>query len=294
LTMKILVNLLCCFVPLKKWRREIKRKLVGNKSRRKRLLAHGCKIDNEILTTPEGVKIDISNVPPEAMAITKEIFLNKDYALNFGCDAVLIDIGLNRGIASLFFATYPNIKKIYSFEPFKPTFELAKRNLELNPHLSAKINAFNFGLGKTETTLELPYMDKATGGMSTTHDVCKGGKNIKKETVVIKDAAKEIAPILEENKNKHIILKCDCEGAEFEIFERLNEEKLIGNIDVILLEYHFNKPDGLVSVLTKNGFAVRTKVLSKKMSTGYIYAVRMTEKQSIVLDFKSKYNVKES
>ena len=110
-------------------------------------------------------------------------------------------------------------------------------------------------------------MDKATGGMSTTHDVCKGKKNIKKETVVIKDAAKEIAPILEENKNKHIIVKCDCEGAEFEIFKRLNEEKLIGEIDIILMEYHHNRPDELLGILTENGFAVRTKVLSKKMST---------------------------
>ena len=275
--MKILVNFLCCFVPLKKWRKEIKRKLVGNPSRRKRLLAHGCKIENDIVTTPEGVKIDISNMPRDAMGITKEVFLRKDYAISFCNDAVLIDIGLNRGIASLFFATYPNIKKIYSFEPFKPTFELAEKNLELNPQLSKKINAFNFGLGKAEITLELPYMAKATGGMSTTHDVCKGEKNIKKETVIIKDAAKEIAPILEENKNKRIIVKCDCEGAEFEIFERLNEEKLIGKIDVILIEYHFNKPDGLVSVLTKNGFAVSTKVLSEKMSTGYIYAVRMAK-----------------
>ena len=276
--MKILVNLLCCFVPQKKWRKEIKRKLIGTKSRRKKLLAHGCKIENEIVTTPEGVKIDISNVPHEAMGITKEVFLNKDYAINFSRDAVLIDIGLNRGIASLFFATYTNIKQIYSFEPFKPTFELAKRNLELNPQLSEKIKAFNFGLGKAEVMLELPYMAKATGGMSTTHDVCKGEKNIRKESVVVKDAAKEIVPILKENKNKHIIVKCDCEGAEFEIFERLNEEKLIGEIDVIIMEYHHNRPDELIGILTENGFAVRTKVLSKKMSTGYIYAVRMINK----------------
>jgi len=275
---KILVNLLCCFVPNKKKRKKIKRKLIGTKSRRKRLLAHGCKIENEIVTTPEGVKIDISNVPHEALGITKEVFLKKDYAVNFSYDAALIDIGLNRGIASLYFATYPNIKKIYSFEPFKPTFELAQRNLELNPLLSEKINAFNVGLGKAEVTLELPYMAKATGGMSTTHDVCKGERNIRKETVVIKDAAKEITSILEENKNKRIIVKCDCEGAEFEIFERLNEENLVGNIDIILMEYHLNKPDRLVSILTKNGFAVSTKVLSKKMSTGYIYAVRMPEK----------------
>lgn len=81
--MKMLVNLLCCFVPSKKMRKEIKRKLIGTKSRRKKLLAHRCKIENEIVTTPEGVKIDISNVPHEAMGITKEVFLDKDYGGNF-------------------------------------------------------------------------------------------------------------------------------------------------------------------------------------------------------------------
>jgi hypothetical protein len=81
--MKMLVNLLCCFVPSKKKRKKIKRKLIGTKSRRKKLLAHGCKIENEIVTTPEGVKIDISNVPHEAMGITKEVFLKKDYCCKF-------------------------------------------------------------------------------------------------------------------------------------------------------------------------------------------------------------------
>jgi FkbM family methyltransferase len=183
-----------------------------------------------------------------------------------------------RGAASLLFSTNENIKRIYAYEPFKPTFKLAKRNLELNPQLSEKINAFNVGLGKTEMTLDLPYMATVTGGMSTTHNVCKGEKKTKKETVIIKDAAKEITPILEINKNKHIIVKCDCEGAEFEIFERLNEEKIVGKIDIVLMEFHFDKPDRLINILTENGFAVQAKPGSSKSQTGYIYAVRMAER----------------
>jgi FkbM family methyltransferase len=275
---KLWVNLLCCFVPGKENRKEIKRKLFGTENRLRKLLAYGCQIENEIITTPEGVKIDISNVPHEAMGIAKEIFLNKDYALHFSRDVVLIDIGFNRGIASLFFATYPNVVKIYAYEPFKPTFELAKRNLELNPRLSEKINAFNFGLGRTDATLELPYMGEATGGMSTTHDVCMGKNNGRMETVVVKDAAGQIAPILEEHRNKHILVKCDCEGAEFEIFERLNEEGLIGKIDMILMEYHYHSPGSLIDILTSHRFVVRTRVLSEETNKGYIYAVRMAGK----------------
>jgi FkbM family methyltransferase len=185
---------------------------------------------------------------------------------------------MNRAAVALRFAANENIKCVYAFEPFRPTFESAKRNLELNPLLSQKINAFNFGLGKAETTLELPYRNNATGVMSTTHDVCKGQKNVDKETVVIKDAAKEIAAILEENKDRCIIVKCDCEGAEFEIFERLNDERLVARIDVVMMEYHFGNSHPLVNTLAENGFAVQVKPGSSKSQTGYIYAVRMAER----------------
>ncbi len=84
--------------------------------------------------------------------------------------------------------------------------------------------------------------------------------------------------ILEENKNKHIIVKCDCEGAEFEIFERLNEEQLIGKIDIVLMEFHFEKPDKLINILTENGFVAQVKRGSSKSQTGYIFAVRMAER----------------
>lgn len=275
---KALVNFMCCLVPKKKWRKKIRYKLVDVKRRRRELLNYGFKIDAGIITTPKGVRIDISNTSDHPLYLIKEVFVKSEYNLNLRKESILIDIGMNRAATSLLFATNENIKKIYAYEPFKPTFELAKRNLELNPQLSKKINAFNFGLGKAETTLELPYMANATGGMSITYDVCKGAKNIKKEMVVIKDAAEELTPILEENKDKHIIVKCDCEGAEFEIFKRLNEKDIVSRIDVVMMEYHFEKPDGLVNIFTENGFAAQTKIGSRKSRTGYIYAVRMTEK----------------
>lgn len=276
--MKALVNFICCFVPRKKWRKKIRYNLIFSKIRRKELLDHGFKINAGIITTPQGVRIDISDKPDHPLYLIKEVFVKSEYNLNIRKESILIDIGMNRGAASLFFATNENIKKIYSYEPFKPTFELAKRNLELNPQLSEKINAFNLGLGKTEKTMELPYLATATGCMSTTHNVCKGEKKTKIETIIIKDAAEELAPILEENKNRHIIVKCDCEGAEFEIFERLSEEKIVGKIDIVLMEFHFDKPDRLINTLTENCFAVQVKPGSSKSQTGYIYAVRMAER----------------
>jgi 2-hydroxy-3-keto-5-methylthiopentenyl-1-phosphate phosphatase len=110
--------------------------------------------------------------------------------------------------------------------------------------------------------------------MSTTHEVCKSRKNIEKEKVIIKDAAKEFIAILEDNNNKCIIVKCDCEGAEFEIFERLDEENILKKIDVVMMEYHFEKPDKLIDIMTKNNFAAQARPGLRK-DTGFIYAVRM-------------------
>jgi FkbM family methyltransferase len=273
-----LVKFICCFVPARQWRTKIRYRFVVNPRLKYQLLKQGFTLNDGVMTTPQGIRIDVSDTADCPLYQVREVFVKSEYNLDIARESVLIDIGMNRGCVSLRLAANEHIKNVYAFEPFRPTFELAKRNLELNPQLSEKIHAFNVGLGREDTTLELPYNKKRTGCMSTTHNVCEGKKNIKKETVAIKDAAKEIASILEKNKDKYIIVKCDCEGAEFEIFDRLDERGLVKRIDVVIMEYHFEPPEGLVKILTRAGFAVQRKIASLRAKTGYIYAVRMAER----------------
>ncbi|HPS55495.1 MAG TPA: FkbM family methyltransferase, partial [Sedimentisphaerales bacterium] len=205
----------------------------------------------------------------------EEILTNETYNLSYKGDSIVIDIGMNRAIASLFFASKENVKKVYAFEPFKPTVALAKKNLDLNPVLNKKIQIFAFGLGKENTTLEIPYSIDISDCMSTTNAIT-ARHNVQTETVIVKDAAEILAPIFEENKNNRIIIKCDCEGAEFEILERLNEKNMVEKIDAILMEYHFRNPDALLKILTERGFAVHViHGLKKEPITGYLYAVKM-------------------
>jgi len=272
--MKMLVNLLCCFVPTKKMRKEIRNKLVKSKERRKILLDFGCTIEGDVAVTEERLKFDISDYA-KAYSHIGEILVEEAYNLSCKEDSVVIDIGMNRAIASLFFAAKETVKKVYAFEPFKPTLALAQKNLGLNPEVNKKIQVFAYGLGKKDTTLDIPYSINVSDCMSTTHSVSVK-QNVRTERVTVKDAAKILAPIFEENKNNRIIIKCDCEGAEFEILERLDEENLVAKIDVILMEYHFKKPDKLVKILAENGFAIHVIHGSKKEPiTGYLYAAKM-------------------
>jgi FkbM family methyltransferase len=249
---------------------------VAPRERREQLLNYGCTIEGDVAVTKERIKFDISNDARVCFHI-KEILVNEIYSLICKDDCVVIDIGMNCAAASLFFATKDPVKKIYAFEPFKPTIALAKKNLDLNPDLSKKIRIFEYGLGKKDAILEIPYSAELSYRMSTTHAISIE-QNAQTETATIKDAAQSLAPIFEENRGERIIIKCDCEGAEFEIFERLDESKLIGNIDVILLEYHFENPDRLIKILAEAGFAVHVQKREKKEPImGYLYAVKMRE-----------------
>ncbi len=49
--------------------------------------------------------------------IFTDIFNNDNYNMNIGADSIIVDIGMNVGIATLFFALKQNVKKIYSYEP---------------------------------------------------------------------------------------------------------------------------------------------------------------------------------
>lgn len=237
------------------------------------LLDFGCALDGDVAITTNNIRFDIADAAKVAVHIG-EIMVNGTYNVCCKDDAAVIDIGMNRGVASLFFAAQENVKAVYAFEPFTPTLTLAQKNLGLNPELSKKIRTFACGLGRDDRMLQIPYSVNSSDSMSTTHTV-RVKKNVHIETVAVKDAAAQLSPILEENKNRRMIVKCDCEGAEFEILERLSEKRLVDKIDVFLMEYHFKEPDSLVRILMENGFAVHVTQGSRDPIVGYLYAVKM-------------------
>ena len=240
---------------------------------------YGCAIESDIALIKEHIRLDLSD-NAKAFVTIREIFIDEIYNLSCEGDLVVIDIGMNRAIASLFFSAKENVRKIYAFEPFKPTVALAKKNLDLNPELSKKIQVFTYGLGKKNVILEVPYSPEESDRARSIFAV-SAKRNSWTETVTVKDAAEVLAPIFEEHKSTRIVIKCDCEGAEFDIFERLDEAKLIGNIDIILMEYHFEKPDRLVKILTEAGFAVNVQKSKKnKHIFGYLYAVKTQNRQN--------------
>ena len=193
----------------------------------------------------------------EEFHILNEVFVNNDYNYLNKDASILIDIGANIGTTSLFFSRFDYIEKIYAFEPLKDTFEQAQYNFALNDKICKVAWIKNIGLGRDnrqETFLFNRQVKGNTGVRGNLSPSYSDTQNSEKRTVQICDASTEIKKVLKEVDNKKIIIKMDCEGAEYEILENLSASKVINKIDVLLLEWHDKGAASIENILSQHNF----------------------------------------
>ena len=214
----------------------------------------------------------------EELFILNEIFNNMVYNFITPKEFAVIDIGMNVGFTSLYLAKNTNCRATYSFEPFKATFEQALFNIALNPEFAGKINAFNYGLGNEKRKIEIDYDVSIKGnmGINGIPDYLVGqALQIVKDEIDIRNAAEILQPIIATIKAQKldILLKVDCEGSEYEIFDSLNQSQLLRQFNAIAMEWHVNGPDLLISHLKQAGYSIFS-FNPADSGAGMIYAVK--------------------
>ena len=214
----------------------------------------------------------------EELFILNEIFINGIYNVSSTKKFALIDIGMNVGLTSIYFAQNPNCSSIYSFEPFKLTFEQAMLNLTLNPEIKDKIKSFNFGLGNYNKILTVTY-DKEIKGNMGIHGIPDGlihqKQEMSNEEINIRDASEILYPIVNmlNDQDNEIILKIDCEGSEYDIFNSFEKSEILQYFNIILIEWHFKGPEQICLYLKKAGYRYLSFNPNNEIS-GMIYAFK--------------------
>jgi FkbM family methyltransferase len=231
----------------------------------------------------DNVNIEIDNITfiindREELYILSEIFLEGSYNLLSPVNKkiALIDIGMNVGITSLFYASKKEVQKVFSFEPFLPTYNLALNNIKLNKSFSEKMQVNNFGLAREEGKMTIPYSLKEKGRMGLNGVPAKSAianLGVTQQDIFLKPVAPEFDKIKAQVNANFVVCKMDCEGAEYEIIDSLFTSGLLSLPDVYFIEWHHKSPEGIISNLVKCNYNVIGTTFKGK-NLGMIYAIK--------------------
>lgn len=227
----------------------------------------------------DGLKIKIKeltfNIQTwEDIFILNEVFVSEIYNIVTHQQIVIWDIGMNIGIASLYFSLKNYVTTIFGYEPVKDTYDRALDNFLLNPTYSRKINSLNLGVGNESKKLVIDYCNEWKGSVGI-EGILKpiGNQQIIKREVSLIDAPSALNFIRTKYPDLDIVAKIDCEGAEYEIVEALFAENKLKDLKTIIVEWHNKKKNNqLLEQLISSGFNVICMNHPENNDVGSIYA----------------------
>jgi len=240
--------------------------------------------DGDVFYEVDNKKLLASSINEQV--IINEVFYEKCYDFYTPCKSVtVVDIGMNVGMASIFFTTKENVNRIYAFEPFTPTYESALRNFELNEIPKGKIISHPYGLGNVNKELSAFYNKDIKGDMSIVYDNSARSQCDERINVQIVDTAEVFQSIINKHPDDKFAFKIDCEGGEYDILSRLDETGFIRKIHILTMEWHnFNERhvSELEYILQQNNFIYQV-IGSRNSHTGMLFAATSWELLSINL-----------
>ena len=206
-----------------------------------------------------GAKIKTDRINVGTIAV---VFIKKDYG-DVDDNSVVIDIGANIGVYSIFAAQSKNII-VYAYEPMPDNYNLLRENIRLNK-LDKNIFPFNLAIGARKEKRKLYIGDSPFHSFypisESPFNALYGDYSQEKSQKYIEIDSMPLKEIFDKNKiNQCDILKMDCEGAEFEILYNLPDE-YFKKIKEIRLEYHNHFSNG---VNKKNNGSYLMKFLEQK------------------------------
>lgn len=198
-----------------------------------------------------------------------ETYLNSDYEKygdKLGVNWTIVDIGAAFGDFSIFTAQKSPLNQVIAIEPLPSSQKLLCQNIKTNKLKNIKI--FSGGISSTQSKINISENNKNYGHSqtSTQSDYSVPAISLDK--------------LFNKYKISHCdLIKCDCEGSEYDIFLNL-PSKTYQKIDRIIMEYHLFTSDSLhqfkqlSSLLKKNKFNLKLFPNPVHSNLGFLYAFK--------------------
>lgn len=187
----------------------------------------------------------------------------KTYKPSFRYPRVVVDIGANIGLFSLYAAARWPSAQILAYEPDPENFRILQKNVRLSKAMN--VQTFPFAVSDCNAKAKL-YLRTGSGW----HSLFDSSEGILR---IIEVETVTIDMILQQIISRHIdFLKVDCEGAEFKILK--GQEKLLSqSVGYVAMEYHEIEGDAriLEDILRTAGFSIEVYP-DHRWKTGLFFA----------------------
>lgn len=215
-----------------------------------------------------GAAIEFSSSPP--WEVFKDIWYFQIYTRAFGKSfrpKIIVDIGANIGVFSLFAAYHYPKAKVWSFEPEQHNYNQLCRNIQIDRKIVSDIHPIRAAVSNQSGSIRF-YVKEQSGWHSIYSD---SEENVHAIVEVPSVTIEDIITLTDQLPID--LLKIDCEGGEFDIIQ--SHSKLLGrHVRHIAMEYHEvggHTVDQLVDGLAAYGFEVKVQP-HKNWHTGMLYA----------------------
>lgn len=177
---------------------------------------------------------------------------------------VVIDVGGNIGDSAIYFAL-KGAKKVITVEPYPLAYSISKTNVHLN-NLESKITIVNSALGCESGSVKINSSKLSVAGESAHDD------DDNADTVV---PVRRLRDLIQEYHIDDAVLKMDCEGCEYKIFNE-SDISILRHFSSMVIEYHHG-PDTILSSLKTAGFQAKIPKGQKRIGskTGILFAWRI-------------------
>lgn len=199
------------------------------------------------------------------ISVIEEVLIDQDYKvckrLIKEASGSIIDIGAHIGTFEIFTRSLNSKVPVYAFEPASDNVKMFEANMKAN-----NLQQIHITTAAVSGSTEEVYLNISNNNHNNSlyEPYAKDAKQSKSVQGI------SLNDIFPEYKIDHCsLLKIDCEGAEYEIFENTSEETF-KKIDAIFMEYHehFGRShQELIAIFEKNGFKVRNIQPSKYSDT---------------------------
>ncbi len=159
-------------------------------------------------------------------------------SIKFEPGDVIIDIGGNIGVVSIYLAKKYPFLKIYAYEPVLENYKNFKKNLKLNNISENVVKLEHMAVTCDGRTVSMNINPINSGGGSLSEIIGVGSIKQRENTNVSSTTIENIKK--QNNIDKIKLLKIDCEGSEYEILENLSSD-VLKKIELIRGEFHENR-----------------------------------------------------